>query len=239
VRNHSCEDCAGFWKRVNKTNECWLWTGALTGGYGRFRRTSAHRWILSHIDGRSMPRMDACHKCHNRACVRPAHLRWGTRSENMMDASAIGRLGKFEKSKTHCPKGHEYGGVRSNGERRCLTCKRASEKRQEYRDRKNLLRRQARLAARPAPTECTCDLRNGMHRTDCNVFSARADPRPAPPCDCGFPWGGGLTAPKRHANDCATRAEPPAPRSCGCAGAGNDPHAWGCLDPAAKRGGGA
>ena len=35
--------------------------------------------------------------------------------------------------------------------------------------------------------------------------------RPAPPCDCGFPWGGGLTAPKRHANDCATRAAPPAP----------------------------
>jgi len=39
--------------------------------------------------------------------------------------------------------------------------------------------------------------------------------RPAPPCDCGFPWGGGLTAPKRHANDCATRAEPPAPQ-CEC-----------------------
>ena len=78
----------------------------------------------------------------------------------MMDASAIGRLGKFEKSKTHCPKGHEYGGVRSNGERRCLTCKRASEKRQEYRDRKNLLRRQARLAARPAPAVCTCSAWN-------------------------------------------------------------------------------
>ena len=164
----------------------------------------------------------------------------------MMDASAIGRLGKFEKSKTHCPKGHEYGGVRSNGERRCLTCKRASEKRQEYRDRKNLLRRQARLAARPAPTECTCDLRNGMHRTDCNVFSARADPRPAPPCDCGFPWGGGLTAPKRHANDCATRAEPPAPRfpatpdGCTCdMGEGANFHRADCgIFAAAKRGGG-
>jgi len=42
---------------------------------------------------------------------------------------------------------------------------------------------EGKLAARPAPAECTCDLRNGMHRTDCNVFSARADPRPGVPME--------------------------------------------------------
>jgi len=68
------------------------------------------------------------------------------------------------------------------------------------------------LAARPAPAEgpCTFCRFEGNVLVACPAH-ARADPRPAPPCDCGFPWGGGLTAPKRHANDCATRAAPPAP----------------------------
>jgi len=75
---------------------------------------------------------------------------------------------------------------------------------------------EGKLAARPAPA-CDCDVESAtnpmgwhdLHKADCPL---RADPRPAPACDCGFPWGGGLTAPKRHANDCATRRADPAPR---------------------------
>ena len=185
--------CAEFWSRVVKTNECWFWTGALTNGYGRFRRMSAHRWIHSHLDQKNPSGMDTCHDCFNRACVRPSHLHWGTRSQNMLEAGAVGRLGTFEKSKTHCPRGHEYDAVKSNGDRCCMTCRRESEKKR---------RRQARLAARPAPAECKhCDgvgqvrvLGFPEHGSDIyeDCFyckgTGRADPRPAPTdvyvCNC-------------------------------------------------------
>lgn len=85
-----------FWAQVDKTGDCWEWTGSLNGnGYGGFRLsheiTSAHRsvWILTY--GPIPAKAVVAHKCDNRKCVRPDHLFIGTQSDNILDSVAKGR----------------------------------------------------------------------------------------------------------------------------------------------------
>jgi hypothetical protein len=93
-----------FWRRVDKTGDCHIWTGPTEnkGGYGLFRwwqdgravGTSAHRiaWVLA--NGQVPERMDVCHDCpngDNRLCVNVDHLWLGTRSQNTLDTIAKGR----------------------------------------------------------------------------------------------------------------------------------------------------
>ena len=76
-----------LWAKVNKSEGCWEWTGYITPqGYGLFwdgsRPNTAHRvsWGLS--NGPIPDGMDIDHRCANRRCVRPDHLRVVTRSQN-------------------------------------------------------------------------------------------------------------------------------------------------------------
>jgi hypothetical protein len=51
------------------------------------------------------------HRCDTPACSNPDHLFLGDRRINMEDAVAKGRckhIGENNRSKTHCPHGHEY-----------------------------------------------------------------------------------------------------------------------------------
>lgn len=88
---------ARFWAKVERTDECWLWTGAKNNkGYGQVRHDGkcilATHYALK-LDGR--PREDgmvARHGCDNPQCVNPAHLEWGTQRENMQDAKSRGRM---------------------------------------------------------------------------------------------------------------------------------------------------
>jgi hypothetical protein len=88
-----------FWTRVEPSHDCFLWTGNVApSGYGQVRRSgrtmTAHRHAFELAYGRQPgPGMDVCHTCDNRRCINPAHLFEGTRSDNMRDASAKGRLG--------------------------------------------------------------------------------------------------------------------------------------------------
>ena len=93
------EYIARFWACVDRSGDCWLWTGSrLPRGYGRFYPKNkvalyAHRVSWEVANGMAVPDgLHICHTCDNPSCVRPGHLFAGTRSDNMQDAKGKGRL---------------------------------------------------------------------------------------------------------------------------------------------------
>ena len=89
-----------FWSKVDKSESCWKWTaGKFTLGYGSFFISGsswcAHR-VSFMIDNGPIPEgVDIDHICHNKACVKPAHLRAVTTKQNMEN-----RAGAQSTSKT-------------------------------------------------------------------------------------------------------------------------------------------
>jgi ribosome-binding protein aMBF1 (putative translation factor) len=110
-----------FWSKVDRTddpNACWEWTeGRNSCGYGYLpgdiaRRDNkgvvlAHRyaWELTH--GPIPQDRFICHHCDNPACVNPAHLFCGTRSDNMRDMVAKGRY-RSARRPDYVPTGDRY-----------------------------------------------------------------------------------------------------------------------------------
>lgn len=115
-----------FWTKVDKTSECWLWTGALNKGYGAFsiknKAKQAHRLAYQFVKGQIPEGLELDHLCKTKHCVNPSHLEPVTHKVN------IQRADSYWTTKTHCPKGHEYSpentGVNSKGSRWCRACHR-------------------------------------------------------------------------------------------------------------------
>lgn len=92
-----------FWEKVEKTDTCWLFAGALPANkYApfsyKYTQMNAHRAVLLWETGEPKPGLFACHKCRNKHCVNPEHLYWGTCSENHQDKI---RDGNCHLSNTH------------------------------------------------------------------------------------------------------------------------------------------
>lgn len=77
-----------FWAKVEKSEGCWNWTGALSwNGYGMFRGDRnicirAHRYSYTLAFGDIGEGLQVDHKCFNKKCVNPAHLREVTIKQN-------------------------------------------------------------------------------------------------------------------------------------------------------------
>lgn len=80
-----------FWAKVEKTDACWLWTGAINSkGYGVIswregggkKNFYAHRLSLELAGEPPFAGAQCDHVCHVRACVNPSHLRWVTAKQN-------------------------------------------------------------------------------------------------------------------------------------------------------------
>ncbi len=119
-------------RRINFTDDCWLWTGPPNpSGYGQVhwiqpggkRQKLVHRMVYSLLRGELPEHLH--HVCRVRLCVNPDHLE----SHTVLTHAAIHAK---ERIKTHCKHGHSledcYWITRSTGVRfrACAECKRIS-----------------------------------------------------------------------------------------------------------------
>jgi hypothetical protein len=93
---------------------------------------SVHALVANAFIGPRPTGMEVCHRDGNPANNELANLRYGTRSENVLDQVRHGV--HAQAGKTHCIHGHEYtpGNTYvppSGGERLCRACRRESDKR--------------------------------------------------------------------------------------------------------------
>lgn len=91
-----------FWEKIIKgknEDDCWSWSAAISNkGYGVLGEdrtgitipASRVSWML-HF-GEIPEGLHVCHHCDNPPCCNPKHLFVGTRSDNMQDCKAKGRM---------------------------------------------------------------------------------------------------------------------------------------------------
>jgi hypothetical protein len=155
-------DAERFWSYVDRSGECWVWTGGKKNGYGNFsvtrdgrdRMVQAHRFAYELEIGPIPDGMTLDHLCHtavadecrsgvdcpHRRCVRPSHLDPMPLADNIRAGGHGARMS--------CKRGHEFTpentGITNRGKGRfCRTCKRADQARMRER------RRAARTSSAP------------------------------------------------------------------------------------------
>ena len=130
-----------FWAKVDKSGDCWEWTGHVRkDGSGQFRRgdhvVNAHRVSYELTHGPIPDALEIDHLCRNRSCVNPSpkHLEAVPKPVNIL--RGIGEGAKHAR-KTHCTHGHPLSGdniyPNSLPERRCITCARDNARRNKAR----------------------------------------------------------------------------------------------------------
>jgi hypothetical protein len=133
-----------FWSKVDKSGNCWRWTGHVDAatGYGHLswngKSIGAHRASYEIHFGPIPAGLEIDHVrargCTSRACVNPAHLEAVTRQQNQLRGATIAAASA---AKTHCPQGHPYDetntAITRRGHRRCRSCNR--EYNREYKQR--------------------------------------------------------------------------------------------------------
>lgn len=91
-----CSTESLFWRKVNKTGGCWIWTACKdASGYGFFshrgRMRRSHRVSYMLTYGTIPEGGYVLHRCNNTSCVRPSHLYIGDAADNARDRTVAGR----------------------------------------------------------------------------------------------------------------------------------------------------
>ena len=100
-----------FWAKVDMTagpDACWPWTTYCTpDGYGRFGSVPAHRTAYELSTGEQLGALETDHRCHNRACCNPAHLRPATQKQNGENLRGANRNSRSGVRGVHWSKFHQ------------------------------------------------------------------------------------------------------------------------------------
>ena len=104
-----------FWPKVEFTDTCWLWTGAISGlvygcfsindGSAHWRNIQAHRWAYEFCVRPIPDGLVIDHLCRVTLCVRPDHLEAVTERVNIL--RGVGMAAQCAR-KTHCNNGHPF-----------------------------------------------------------------------------------------------------------------------------------
>ena len=131
-----------FWSKVAPCpmSGCWLWTAALSLGYGKFgvgqRVRSAYRYAYEMLVGAVPNGLELDHRCRVRCCVNPAHLEPVTHAENIRRGDSPAQLVHFNRVERirppTCPAGHQFDEkntrITPKGHRKCRACHRERER---------------------------------------------------------------------------------------------------------------
>lgn len=140
-------------RKVDSKTGCWIWTGALSNGYGRAtlarprRQVCVHKAAYEFYVGKVPKGLDLDHLCRNRACFNPAHLEPVTRSVNCSRGDSGKARGAQLRARKRCSKGHLFSKnntrMDSKGHRVCLKCKKIAWKKWHTKNHKryNKIRR--------------------------------------------------------------------------------------------------
>lgn len=133
--------------RVDRTGECWLWTGYVrTDGYGVLTQRIAGRIVplyahrLAHIAfiGPIPAGFHVDHLCRVRHCINPAHLEAVLPRTNYVRGTGFSGTNA---RKTHCKYGHPFDDlntrIRPCGGRTCRECERAKLQRRRAAQKEN------------------------------------------------------------------------------------------------------
>lgn len=88
-----------FWEKVDKSGECWLWTGTRRNErYGGFKAEGktwqVHRYSYKLANGSIPDGMHIDHKCFKHMCVNPDHLHAVTPQQNAENRSGASGTNK-------------------------------------------------------------------------------------------------------------------------------------------------
>jgi hypothetical protein len=111
-----------LWAKVDKSGECWIWTGANRNGtYGVIRHNGrsepTHRVTYELANGPIPEGMDIDHMCHVSLCCRPEHLQAVTHKQNAENRAGArkgsksgvrGVMWSKASKKWHAQVGHNY-----------------------------------------------------------------------------------------------------------------------------------
>ncbi len=137
-----------FWRRVNRTDTCWLWEGTKNqDGYGMVSRRRLGQLMMAHryaflLTFRRFPVNELHHLCKTPACVRPDHLQEVTRQEHAKE---------WRQPFAKC--GHAFDATFPSGKylaRRCSQCYAVYDKSPQRRLSKLLANRRAAAKRRLA-----------------------------------------------------------------------------------------